>query len=159
IRLVVCGAAPLAPEVFWGFADLGLPVLEGYGLTETSPVSVANRPEHPLPGGVGWPLPGVEVRIVDPDPDGDGEIAIRGPHVMVGYFGSPERTAEVMRDGWFFTGDLGRILPDGRLRITGRLKNMIATPAGKKIYPEEIEVHLANSPYVLEVVAMGGKDA
>jgi long-chain acyl-CoA synthetase len=108
---------------------------------------------------VGWSVPGVEVRIVDPDAEGNGEIAIRGPNVMLGYYGNPAGTAEVLRDGWFYTGDLGCILPDGRVRITGRLKNMIATAAGKKIYPEEIEVHLANCPYVLEVVVMGGKDA
>jgi long-chain acyl-CoA synthetase len=159
LRLFVCGAAPLAPEVFWGLMDLGLPVLEGYGLTETSPIACANRPSRPEPGGVGWPVPGVEVRIVDPDSEGNGEIAIRGPNVMLGYYANPAATAEVLRDGWFYTGDLGRLLPDGRLTITGRLKNMIATAAGKKIYPEEIEVHLANCPYVLEVVVAGGRDA
>ncbi len=159
LRLFVCGAAPLAPEVFWGLMDLGLPVLEGYGLTETSPVACANRPPRPNPGGVGWPMPGVEVRIVDPDAEGNGEILVRGPNVMLGYYGDPQGTAEVLRDGWFSTGDLGRILPDGRLRLTGRIKNMIATAAGKKIYPEEIEVHLANSPFVLEVVVAGGRDA
>jgi len=159
LRMFVCGAAPLAPEVFWGFVDLGLPVLEGYGLTETSPVACANRPPHPQPGGVGWPMPGVDLRIVDPDGEGNGEIAIRGPNVMIGYYGNPAVTAEVLRDGWFYTGDLGRLLPDGRLRITGRIKNMIATAAGKKIYPEEIEVHLTNCPFILEVVVSGGKDA
>ncbi|MEO5616535.1 MAG: AMP-binding protein [Candidatus Eisenbacteria bacterium] len=159
LRMFVCGAAPLTPEVFWGFVDLGLPVLEGYGLTETSPVACANRPQRPLPGGVGWPLPGVDVRIVDPDAEGNGEVAIRGPNVMIGYYGNPAATAEVLRDGWFYTGDLGRMLPDGRLRLTGRIKNMIATAAGKKIYPEEIELYLANCPFVLEVVVMGGRDA
>jgi len=159
IRFFVSGAAPLAPEVFWGLLDFGLPVVEGYGLTETSPVACANRLQHPEPGGVGWPVPGVELRIVDPDSEGNGEIAIRGPNVMIGYYGNPAGTAEVLREGWFFTGDLGRILPDGRLRITGRLKNMIATAAGKKIYPEEIETHLANSPFVLEVVVTGGRSA
>jgi long-chain acyl-CoA synthetase len=159
LRLFVSGAAPLAPEVFWGLVDLGLPVLEGYGLTETSPIACANRPPHPRPGGVGWPVPGVEVRIVDPDAEGNGEVTIRGPNVMLGYWDNPVATAEAMRDGWFYTGDLGRLLPDGRLRLTGRLKNMIATAAGKKIYPEEIEVHLANCPFVLEVVVVGGRDA
>ncbi len=158
LRLFVSGAAPLAPEVFWGLVDLGLPVVEGYGLTETSPIACANRPPHPRPGGVGWPVPGVEVRIVDPDAEGNGEIAIRGPNVMLGYWQNPGGTAEAVRDGWFFTGDLGRFLPDGRVRVTGRLKNMIATAAGKKIYPEEIEVHLANCPFVLEVVVIGGRD-
>jgi len=159
LRMLVSGAAPLPPVVFWGLVDLGLPVLEGYGLTECSPVVAANRPERPVPGGVGWPLPGVEVRIDQPEPDGTGEILVRGPNVMLGYFGQPKATAEVLQDGWFHTGDLGRRLPNGRIRITGRLKNMIATSAGKKIYPEEIEVHLANCPYILEVVVTGGRDA
>ncbi|MCC6349629.1 MAG: AMP-binding protein [Candidatus Eisenbacteria bacterium] len=159
VRIFACGAAPLAPHVFWGFTDLGWTMLEGYGLTETSPVTCLNLPRKSRPGGVGWPLVGVEVRIDHPDADGNGEIAVRGPNVMLGYYGNPAATAEVLRDGWFYTGDLGRFLPDGRVRITGRLKNMIATAAGKKIYPEEVEVMLANSPYVLEVVVVGGRDA
>ncbi len=158
IRMFATGAAPIAPEVFWGYIDLGFALTEGYGLTETSPVVCANRPSWPLPAGVGWPLVGVDVRIDSPDAEGNGEIAVRGPNVMLGYYKNPAATAEVLRDGWFYTGDLGRLLPDGRLRITGRLKNMIATAAGKKIYPEEIEVQLANSPYVLEVVVVGGRD-
>jgi long-chain acyl-CoA synthetase len=158
LRMFVTGAAPFAPEVFWRYIDFGWPMLEGYGLTETSPVVCANRPPHPSPGAVGWPMPGIEVRIHDPDPDGDGEITVRGPNVMLGYWRQPELTAEVLRDGWLHTGDLGRVQDDGRVRITGRLKNMIATAAGKKIYPEEIEVQLANSPYVLEVVVAGGQD-
>jgi long-chain acyl-CoA synthetase len=159
LRMFVTGAAPFAPEVFWRYIDFGWPMLEGYGLTETSPVVCANRPPHPVPGAVGWPMPGIEVKIHDPDAEGDGEIAVRGPNVMLGYWRQPEMTAEVLRDGWFHTGDLGHVLPDGRVRITGRLKNMIATAAGKKIYPEEIEVHVSNSPYVLEVVVVGGRDA
>jgi long-chain acyl-CoA synthetase len=158
LRMFVTGAAPFAPEVFWRYIDFGWPMLEGYGLTETSPVVCANRPPHPSPGAVGWPMPGIEVRIHDPDPDGDGEITVRGPNVMLGYWRQPELTAEVLRDGWLHTGDLGRVQGDGRVRITGRLKNMIATAAGKKIYPEEVEVQLANSPYVLEVVVAGGQD-
>jgi long-chain acyl-CoA synthetase len=159
LRMFVTGAAPFAPEVFWRYIDLGWPMLEGYGLTETSPVVCANRPPHPSPGAVGWPLPGIEVRIDAPDADGDGELVVRGPNVMLGYWRQPAMTAEVLdNDGWFHTGDLGRVLPDGRVRITGRLKNMIATAAGKKIYPEEVELVLANSPYVLEVVVTGGAD-
>ena len=158
LRMFVTGAAPFAPDVFWRYIDFGWPILEGYGLTETSPVVCANRPPHPSPGAVGWPMPGIEVKIHEPDADGDGEIAVRGPNVMLGYWRQPEMTAEVVRDGWFHTGDLGHVQPDGRVRITGRLKNMIATAAGKKIYPEEIEVQLSNSPYVLEVVVVGGRD-
>ena len=161
LRMFVTGAAPFAPEVFWRYIDLGWPMLEGYGLTETTPLVCANRPPHPSPGAVGWPMPGIEVRIHGPeaDGDGDGEIVVRGPNVMLGYWRQPEQTAAVLREGWFHTGDLGHVQRDGRLRITGRLKNMIATAAGKKIYPEEIEVQLTNSPYVLEVVVAGGKDA
>ncbi|HXS83623.1 MAG TPA: AMP-binding protein [Methylomirabilota bacterium] len=158
LRMFVTGAAPFAPEVFWRYIDLGWPMLEGYGLTETSPVVCANRPPHPSPGAVGWPLPGIEVRVDEPDADGDGELVVRGPNVMLGYWRQPAMTAEVLHDGWFHTGDLGRVLPDGRVRITGRLKNMIATAAGKKIYPEEVELVLANSPYVLEVLVTGGAD-
>jgi long-chain acyl-CoA synthetase len=159
VRIFACGAAPLAPEVFWGFTDLGWTMVEGYGLTETSPVVCFNVPARSNPGGVGWPMVGIEVRIAEPDSEGDGEILVRGPNVMLGYYGNPAATADVIRDGWFHTGDLGRFLPDGRVSITGRLKNMIATAAGKKIYPEEIEVQLANSPFVLEVVVAAGRDA
>ncbi len=159
LRMFVTGAAAFAPEVFWNYIDFGWPVLEGYGLTETSPVVCANRPHAPQPGAVGWPMMGVEVRIETPDAEGNGEIVVRGPNIMLGYYGNPAATASVLRDGWFHTGDLGRILADGRVRITGRLKNMIATAAGKKIYPEEVEVQLANSPYLLEVVVVGGRDA
>ena len=159
MRLFVSGAAALPRGVFWGFVNLGIPMVEGYGLTECSPVVAANRVDRPEPGGVGYPLPGIDVRIDQPDADGNGEIIVRGPNVMLGYHANPQATAEVLRDGWFFTGDLGRILPDGRLRITGRVKNMIATAAGKKIYPEEIEIHLGNCPYILEVVVVGGRDA
>ena len=159
MRLFVSGAAALPRGVFWGFVNLGIPMTEGYGLTECSPVVAANRTDRPEPGGVGCPLPGIEVRIDQPDAEGNGEIMVRGPNVMLGYFGNPQATAEVLRDGWFLTGDLGRILADGRLKITGRVKNMIATAAGKKIYPEEVEIHLGNSPYILEVVVVGGRDA
>ena len=159
LRLLVSGAAALPAEVFWGFVDLGLPMLEGYGLTECSPVVAANSPTRPSPGAVGWPLPGIEVRLEGLDDEGNGEILVRGPNVMKGYFRDPARTEEALRDGWFWTGDLGRFLADGRLRITGRLKNMIATAAGKKIYPEEVETQLTNSPYVLEVVVVGGRDS
>ncbi len=158
LRLLVTGAAALPGDVFWGFVDLGLPLLEGYGLTECAPVVAANRPPRPEPGTVGWPLPGVAVRIADPDEDGDGEIEVRGPNVMKGYFQDPSGTAAVLRDGWFSTGDLGHVLRDGRLKISGRLKNMIATAAGKKIYPEEVEAQIANSPYVVEVVVAAGRD-
>ena len=104
MRMFVSGAAALPVEVFWGFVDLGWPVLEGYGLTECAPVVVANDPERPEPGAVGRPLEGIEVRIHEPDEDGDGEVVVRGPNVMMGYWNQPDATAEVLRDGWFYTG-------------------------------------------------------
>jgi long-chain acyl-CoA synthetase len=159
MRMFVSGAAALPSGVFWGFVNLGITMVEGYGLTECSPVVTANPFDRAKPGNVGLPLPGVEIRVDDPDSEGNGEVMVRGPSVMLGYYDHPQATAEALRDGWFFTGDLGHILPDGRLRITGRVKNMIATAAGKKIYPEEIEIHLSNSPYILEVVVMGGRDS
>ena len=159
LRLLVSGAAALAPEVLWEFVDLGIPLIEGYGLTECSPVVAANHPPRPNAGAVGWPLPGVDVRIEDPDDEGNGEVLVRGPNVMKGYYHDPARTAEVLRDGWLHTGDLGKRLPDGRLKITGRLKTMIATAAGKKVYPEEVEARLSRTPYVLEVVVVGGHGA
>ena len=158
IRFLVSGAAALPASVFWGLVDLGWPVLEGYGLTECAPIVSAGRPGRSRPGSVGWPLPGIELRIVEPDVQGNGEIAVRGPNVMLGYHHDPAATAAVLRDGWFHTGDLGRLARDGALRITGRLKNMIATAAGKKIYPEEIEERLAGCPFVLELAVVGGRD-
>lgn len=159
VRMFVSGASALPADVFWGFVDFGWNVVEGYGLTECSPVVAANRPDDTRPGTVGPPLEGVEVRIEAPDANGDGEVVVRGPNVMLGYFGDPEATAEVLQAGAFHTGDLGRLDPDGRLRITGRLKNMIATAAGKKIYPEEVEAVLGASPYVREVVVAAGREA
>ena len=158
LRLLVCGAAALPEQVFWGFMDLGWPVLEGYGLTECSPVVAADSPHHPRPGAIGRPIVGVDVRIHEPDAEGHGEILVHGPNLMLGYYGNPAATAEVVKGGWLHTGDLGRLERDGRLRITGRLKNMIATAAGKKIYPEEIETHLGGCPYIVEVVVTGGRD-
>jgi long-chain acyl-CoA synthetase len=157
VRMFVTGAAPLRAEIFKGFTDLGLPLLEGYGLTECSPVVAANRPERSSPGSVGWPLPGVDVRIVEPGADGTGEVAIRGPSVMRGYFRDPAATALVLRDGWFHSGDLGRVMDDGRLALAGRIKNLIVTASGKKIYPEEIEARLAGSRFVREVAVIAGR--
>ena len=156
LRMFVSGAAPLRPEVFDGFSDLGLLLLEGYGLTECAPVVTANRPERAVSGSVGWPLPGVEVRILAPGADGIGEVVIRGPNVMRGYFSNPTATASVLREGGFHSGDLGRVTRDGRLVLTGRIRNLIVTAAGKKVYPEEVEANLAKSPFVREVAVVAG---
>jgi len=139
IRYFISGGASLPPSVFNTFHGLGFTLLEGYGLTETSPVLTVNRPGRTKAGSVGKALPGVEIDIVDPDGDGVGEIRARGPNLMRGYFDDPERTDQVIRDGWFYTGDLGRVDRKGRLYIVGRQKDVIVSSSGKNVYPDELE--------------------
>ena len=150
LKYFICGGAPLDRDTEEFFQTLGLPVLTGYGLTETSPVvSVCSRALN-KPGTVGKPLDCVNVRIAP-----DGEILIGGPCVMQGYYRNPETTAGVLRDGWFHTGDIGSLDSDGYLSIRGRAKNVIVTASGLKIFPEEIETCLALSPYIEEVCVVG----
>lgn len=158
LRLIVTGGAPCDPDVLVHFAKLGFPILEGYGLTETAPVLTLNPPDAPRPGTVGRPLPGVEIRILDPNPEGVGEITARGPNVMKGYFNNPEATAAVFQDGWFLTGDLGRLDANGYVTITGRKKSLIVNREGKNIYPEEVEHAVGKSPFVRECLALGFRD-
>jgi long-chain acyl-CoA synthetase len=158
LRHMVSGGAALPPQIHRFFQYLGFEMLQGYGLTETSPVLSVNRPHHIRVGSVGPALPGIELRIDSPDKDGIGEICARGPVVMQGYYENPQATAEVLKDGWFHTGDAGYLDRSGRLHITGRIKNVIVTGAGKNVYPEEIEAHLNLSPYILESLVVGRKD-
>jgi long-chain acyl-CoA synthetase len=158
MRFFVSGAAALPPEVARGFDRLGMRILQGYGLTEASPVVSVNRYDRPKHDSIGPPIPGVEVRIVHPDEAGIGELAVRGDNVMQGYYRNPEATADVLRDGWLHTGDSGWVDRDGHYHIAGRLKNVIVTRAGKNIYPEEIEAELVLSPYIAEVVVLGAVD-
>jgi long-chain acyl-CoA synthetase len=164
LRLLVCGGAPLDPELERWFDRVGIVVLQGYGLTETGPVISVNTHRRRRIGSVGQPLAGIEVRIAsDPDPDGgddailpDGEILTRGPHVMHGYFRRPEETSAVLdADGWLRTGDRGRQDRDGYLYITGRVKSLIVLGGGKKVQPEEVEAALARSPQIEEVCVVG----
>lgn len=153
----VSGGAALDPEVARGLIELGIIVYQGYGITETSPVISAERPDRRKLGTVGPPLPNVEVRIHDPNEEGVGEIWVKGPNVMLGYYNNPHATAEVLTDGWYHTGDLGRIDESGMLSICGRMKNLIVTANGKNVYPEEVETELLHSPYIAEAMVYGHK--
>jgi long-chain acyl-CoA synthetase len=159
LRFFVSGGGPIAKETIDGMESLGLITYQGYGLTESSPVISSTCPAHNKPGSVGLPLSNVEVRIDSPDENGNGEILARGPNIMKGYYGMPERTAEVIdAEGWLHTGDIGCQDRDGYLYVTGRLKNIIVTKGGKNIYPEEIENLLSASPLLTEVVVVGRLD-
>ncbi len=160
LRYFASGGAALDPKIARDLLIFGIEVLQGYGLTETSPVAHATPPGAPNRiGTVGPPIPGVEARIepVEGADEGEGEILIRGPNVMQGYFENPELTAEVLRDGWFHTGDIGRLDADGYLTICGRSKNVIVSEAGKNIYPEEVEEQLLESEWFQDVCVIGRK--
>lgn len=156
VRYLASGAAALAPWASSFMERLGLPVLQGYGLTETSPIVSVNRLKNPDNVSVGPPVPGFEVRIDDPDSNGNGEIVVRGPSVMKGYYKNQEATREVLSpDGWLRTGDLGRLDERGMLYVTGRAKNLIVTAAGKNVYPEEVEAVVGQNPYIQEILVVG----
>ncbi len=147
------GAAPISPELIRWFTAIGVPLLEGYGATETSGVATANRIGENRIGTVGTALPGIEVRISD-----EGEILVRGPCVFKGYWNKPDKTAETIdEDGWLHTGDVGRLGNDGALTITGRIKDIIITAGGKNITPAELESRLKFSPYISDAVIIGDK--
>jgi long-chain acyl-CoA synthetase len=157
LRLMVSGGAALNAEVGKGFETLGFDVIQGYGLTESSPVLTINTVSNADHASVGPILPGMEMKIVDPDQSGIGEIAARGPNIMKGYYKNQSATAAVIKDGWLMTGDLGYIDKRGCLFITGRAKNVIVSAAGKNIYPEEVEAQLLKSPFVAEALVIGEK--
>jgi len=150
------GGAPLNIDVEKDFNALGFRILQGYGLTETSPVITVNTYQESRFGSVGKPLPGAKVKILkENDSSKDGEILTRGNHVMKGYFQSPEKTAEVIKYGWFHTGDLGYFDQDGFLFISGRIRNLIVLGAGKKVFPEEVEDVMSRSPLIKEICVLG----
>ncbi len=156
LRLFVSGGAGIDPDVIRGFQKLGFSILEGYGLTETSPIVTVNRDKACRPGSVGVVLPECTVQIEDRDENGIGEIVVKGPNVMLGYHNNPEATAAVLtHDRWFHTGDYGRLDDEGFLYITGRKKNVIIAKNGKNVFPEEIETVLNRNDYVNECMVFG----
>ncbi len=148
IRIFITGAAPIDPEVVKGFNDFNILILQGYGLTECSPIAALNHEHNSNPYSAGLTLSGSEIKIDSPDENGNGEILIKGKNVMLGYYNNPEATKEALRDGWFHSGDIGHFDEDGFLIITGRKKNVILTKNGKNVYPEELETYLSRSPYI-----------
>jgi len=153
----VSGGAALDPHLVREFKQFGIQIYQGYGITETAPVITAEQPGCTRIGSVGHPLPSVEIRIKDPNEDGAGEIICKGPNVMRGYLNNEEATRNVLCDGWYHTGDMGKIDADGFIFICGRVKNLIVTPNGKNVYPEEVENELLGSPFISEVMVYGHK--
>ena len=158
LELVICGGAKLDEEIIKTFDSLGITILNGYGITECAPLISANRNKYRKPGSVGTPILACRVKIDNPDENGEGEICVKGPNVMLGYYNNPEATAEVFdKDGFFHTGDYGRLDKEGWIYITGRKKNLIILSNGKNVYPEEIEADLQKVEGVNEVVVYAGE--
>ncbi len=155
IRLLISGAAGIDPQIAKGFRELGISLIQGYGLTECAPIVALNRDVYYKDEAAGLPLPNVRVEIDSPDEDGIGEIKCKGGNVMLGYYENSEATKEAIRDGWFYTGDSRFLDEDGFLHITGRKKNVIITGNGKNVFPEEIETLLNRSPYIKESLVYG----
>lgn len=158
LEMIICGGAKLDEDIIRTFDSIGITVLNGYGITECSPLISANRNKYQKPGSVGTPILACRVKIDNPDENGEGEICVKGPNVMLGYFKNPEATAEVFdKDGFFHTGDYGRLDEEGWIYITGRKKNLIILSNGKNIYPEELEADLQKIEGVSEVVVYAGE--
>lgn len=155
LRLVISGAAPLNPKVSRALRAMGLNIMQGYGLTECSPIVSVNRLDFYRDASAGQPLPGIEIAIDNPGPDGIGEIKIKGPIVMLGYYKNPEATQAAIRDGWLYTGDSGYLDKNNFLYISGRKKNVIVTKNGKNIFPEDVELYLNKSEYIKESLVYG----
>ena len=158
MRFIISGGAPLDKRVAQGFNELGIELAQGYGLTETSPVIAAENAYKKRSGSIGFPMDNIELEIVDKDENGIGELRVKGPNVMLGYYDNEEETRKVIRDGWFYTGDLGYIDKDGFVFLTGRRKDMIVLKNGKKVFPEELEVLINRLDLVEECIVYGMPD-
>lgn len=155
LRVIVYGAAPMDKSTIIGLSNLGINLLNGYGLTETSPVISAENDNYKKPGSVAFALPNITIKIDNPNENGIGEIIVKGPNIMLGYYENEEANNEALQDGWFHTGDLGYYDKDGYLFVTGRKKNVIVLKNGKNIYPEEIEILISRLPFVSENLVYG----
>jgi long-chain acyl-CoA synthetase len=153
LRILISGGAAIDPKVGKGYRELGVEFLQGYGLTESSPIISVNRNRAFKDDAAGLPLASVEVKMAE-----DGEILARGPNIMKGYYNNPEATRRALVDGWLHTGDLGYLDADGFLYVQGRKKAVVVTPSGKKVYPEEVEAEILKSPYILECLVWGDSD-
>ena len=158
LRMMIAGGAAVDPDILKGLRDFGILAVQGYGLTECAPLAAVNRDKFYCDSSAGLATPNATLEIVDAAEDGTGDIRFKGENIMLGYYKAPELTAEVIVDGWLYTGDLGFIDKDGFLHVTGRRKNVIVTANGKNIFPEELETYLSRNPYVLESVVVGVPD-
>ncbi|HZK88110.1 MAG TPA: AMP-binding protein, partial [Anaerovoracaceae bacterium] len=158
IKLFIAGGAAINPRVIEDFEAMGFPMIQGYGMTECAPIIAVNKDRYSKAASAGFPMPGTEVKIIEDDENGIGEIICRGESVMLGYFGDSEETDKVLKNGWLHTGDYGYFDKEGFLYISGRKKNVIITKNGKNIFPEEVEYYLTGSPYIEEVLVHGVDD-
>lgn len=159
LRLILCGAAPLDPNIYRDYELFGIKVYIGYGLTETAPVCLMHSDFYRCADDNGYPMAGTYAKLVDINPEGIGELAVKGPNVMLGYYKNPEETEKVLKDGWFYTGDLAmKDAEKGTYKVVGRVKSMIVTPSGKKVFPEELEAKLSESPLVEECLVFGSEE-
>lgn len=155
IRYLISGASPLDADVARGFMDLGVKIIQGYGMTESSPVLSVESPIFPCPGTIGKAIPGILLMIEDPNEEGVGELVAKGSNVMLGYYENEEATAEIMEGGWLHTGDLASLDNKGNIVIRGRKKNVIVLKNGENVYPEELEIPISDLPYVNECMVYG----
>ncbi|WP_324825326.1 AMP-dependent synthetase/ligase [Sinanaerobacter sp. ZZT-01] len=155
MRLLIAGAAAIDPQVVSDFNAMGIRMIQGYGMTENSPIIAVNMDRYYKDAAAGLPMPGTEIQIINKDENGVGEIICKGDSVMIGYYKDPEETAKVLKDGWLYTGDYGYFDKDGFLYVSGRKKNVIVTKNGKNIFPEEVEFYLGKSDYIKEVLVSG----
>ncbi|WP_245570845.1 AMP-dependent synthetase/ligase [Anaerovorax odorimutans] len=156
MKVIICGGAAIDPEILQGIRDFGINAVQGYGLTECAPICALNPDKYPKNDSAGYIPPGFKIKIDKADPEtGIGEICAKGGNVMLGYYNNPEATAEVLKDGWFYTGDLGYLDKDNYVYITGRSKNVIITKNGKNVFPEELEHYLNKIPYIEECLVWG----